>query len=358
MPATLPEDVWNQDVLDRHFYRVIATDHPAYPAIESMLRHCSTMASAFHVAQRLRKYLIYLHKVGIDPVDVTRDDLERWLLSMKHLAPATRQAQIAMVRNLCNELLDRELMAKDPTRRLNVGRHTKAQVRALTLAETNLILDAIRAELAVPKLRMKAARDYLLFALGFTAGPRESEMRRMTFGDFDLKAEPPVAHIFGKFQKHLRIALSSLVLEALPLFREEVETRLGREVKTEDAVFISISHRAPVPSDPDGLLTLKPLTSAGVYNIVRERLRDAGITGVRLGTHRLRKTAATLAYSVTRDVVTTSRMLGHSRPDQTWKHYIAPEEDLRQSASLQIPLYPAGLAVGNDGHGRGEATNE
>ena len=247
-------------------------------------------------------------------------------------------------------------MAKDPTRRLSVGRHTKAQVRALTLAETNLILDAIRAELAVPKLRMKAARDYLLFAIGFTAGPRESEMRRMTFGDFDLKAEPPVAHIFGKFQKHLRIALSPLVLEALPLFREEVEKRLGREVKPDDAVFISVSHRAPVPSDPEGLIMLKPLTGAGVYNLVRERLRDAGITGAKLGTHRLRKTAATLAYSVTRDVVSTSRMLGHSRPDQTWKHYIAPEEDLRHSASLQIPLHPAGLPASIEATSRSEAT--
>lgn len=353
MPAKLPEDVWNNDILERNFYGLIDTEHPAYAALLSMLRKCSTMGSAQHVAERVRTYLIYLNRQGIDPLDVTRDDLERWLMSMKHLAPTTRQSKIAMVRNLYDELQDRELVLKDPTRRLRVGRHTKAQVRALTLAEANLVIEAIRAEMRVPKLHVAAARDYLLFALAFTAGPRETELRRMTFGDFDLASDPPVVHIFGKFQKHARNALAPIVVEAFTVYRRALQVNLGREVKSEDAVFVSFAYRRTPPFDPDGVVTLGPMSSVGMYNLVRNRLLDAGITGEKLGTHRLRKTAATLAYAVTKDVVNTSRILGHARPDQTWKHYIAPEEDLRQSGSLAIPLFPAGMEPADGGDGNG-----
>lgn len=345
MPAQLPDDIWDQERLERQWYGLITPEHPLYPALLSLLRHCNTMSSAEGVALRIKHYLRYFVRRQIDPITASRDDLEAWLTSMKHLAPTTRQAYIAMAKNLYEELIDRDLISKNPARRLHVGRHTQATVRALTLAEARCVLDGIVAELgdADPLRQVTAARDYLLFAIAFTIGPRASELRRLTFGDFDLATERPTAHLFGKFQKHAEKLLPPIVLEALANYRAVLEPLIGREVRPDDAVLVPLAHRTLPEVRYVGDRPLRAMSAPGLFGVIRNRLRDAGIEGEKLGSHRLRKTAATLAWKATNDIVATSRLMSHARPDITWKAYVAPEEALDESPSLHIPLEPRGL---------------
>jgi len=343
--AQLPDDVWNQELLERQWFGLIAREHPIYPALVSLLRANATMTGATNVALRIKHYLRYCLAQGINPVTATRDDLEGWLSSMRHLAPITRQAYIAMAKNLYEELIDRDLVIKNPARRLHVGRNTRPAVRALTLEEVERTLDGIRVDLtsAHALRQLTAARDYLLFSIAVTFGPRAREIRRLEFGDFNVESERPTAAIFGKFQKHDIKRLAPIVVEALAFYRSVLERTIKRELEADDAVFIPLSHNTVLQLRAAGERRLRPMSQPALYSIVRNRLRDAGIDGEKLGSHRLRKTAATLAWRATKDIEATSRMLSHSRPDITWKYYIASEENLDESPSLQIPLRPTGL---------------
>ena len=124
MPAILKSDVWDETVLRRLLVGYLEETHPIYVCVLTLLRAGSTMPSAVSTTTRLRQYFHYLHDRGIDPLHVTRDDLEAWLSAGRHLSPATLRTNLGSVRNLYEEAIDRELIVKNPTRRLKVGRYT------------------------------------------------------------------------------------------------------------------------------------------------------------------------------------------------------------------------------------------
>lgn len=338
MTATLSTDVWDLARIERKLGSFLSKADPMYRPAMAIIQRCNTMPGALSTLGRVRRFIVDMHLRRVEPLAATRDDLQDWVTSMTGLAPETVSGYIGAARMLYEEAIDRDLIARNPARRLTAGRYRPPQIPALPKAEAEQLLQAIGAELDDEKTRLAAARDNFIFTLGLTMGPRASEILRLEVGDLRLAGDPPVATLFGKNRSHQAKRPSVLVVEAYQLWTKELASYLGRDLRPDDALVISLSHNArkAMRENPD--LTLTPMSRAALYCLVRERLRDGQLTGVKLGTHRLRKTAATLMYEADVDIDTIRRTLDHADVSTTFRNYIIPAQDLRRAAGDQVGL--------------------
>lgn len=342
MPAILKSDIWDETVLRRLLVGYLEETHPIYVCALTLLRAGSTMPSAVSTTRRLRQYFRYLHDRGLDPLCVTRDDLEAWLSAGRRLSPETLRCNLGTVRNLYEEAIDRELIVKNPTRRLKVGRYTAPNPPALSLREVEILLTTIRAEINEPKTMLTGLRDNFIFALLCTVGPRTSEVLRVTVGDLHLDDDRVTADIYGKNRKHAIKALPPVVIEGAKLWMAALEEFLGRALRPDDALAIGLSHRSLQDIRTDLNATLVPISRTGFFHLIRSRLRDLGLTGPKAGAHRLRKTAATLAWQAHVDPTAIRDLLGHEHLSTTMDGYIQPAIDLEYSAADSTKLKPMG----------------
>jgi integrase len=145
MPSILKSDVWDEAVLRRLLVGFVDESHPIYVCALTLMRAGSTMASATSTTVRLRWFFRYLRGVRLDPLLVTRDDLEAWLSTNRVLSPVTLRSNLGTVRALYEEAIDRDLIVKNPARRLRVGRFTPPSPPAIPLADFEKLLETIRA---------------------------------------------------------------------------------------------------------------------------------------------------------------------------------------------------------------------
>ena len=152
--------------------------------------------------------------------------------------------------------------------------------------------------LRVAQLRKNPERDYCITTLFLHCGMRLSELVSIDT-DFIIK---DTLKIVGKGNKERTVYLDSSCMEALESW---LSVREGYPLaSSEKALFVS-------------LRTRKRLTARAVQNIITEELRDAGLSGKDLSTHKLRHTAATLLYEGGADILELKEILGHEHTTTT-----------------------------------------
>ena len=340
MPATLMADVWDESILRRQLVGYLDETHPIYPCVLTLLRSGNTMASAMSTTARLRQFLHYLHDRGLDPLEVTRDHLEAWLSSSRHLSPETVRSSLGTVRNLYEEAIDRDLMVRNPTRRLKVGRFTPPNPPALSLRDVETLMASIRADIRDPKRHLTGLRDNFAISLLCTIGPRSAEVLRLTVADLHLDDVRVTADTYGKNRKHAVKALPPIVIEGARLWMTALEGLLGRPLRPEDSLVIGLSRRSMSAIAANPSAALVPISRAGLFSMVRRRLDDLGVTGKKVGSHRLRKTAATLAWQAGVDPTIIQGLLDHEHLSTTLDSYIRPAMELERSAADLTRLRP------------------
>jgi integrase len=349
MVCRLKEDEWNEERLTRRLRTLLSPDHPFYRVVLTVLRRRTTMASAMSTVDRVNVFLSVLKETGLDPLEMTRDDAEDWWVGVnRRVAPVTADGYLTDVRSLYLEAIDRGLVPADPTKGLKVGRYEARRAPALTYEQANLLIDAVRGDLSDPKRRLQAARDYALVAIGLTIGFRTAELRRLSWSDLWFDGVPR-AELYRKGRSNDVQKVSPLAMEALLLFRKVLVEETGIELTGEDAVFPALSSpRLLEIREGRAARPLPPAAANAVRDRVRVRLAEIGVTGRKLGPHRLRATAATLAYQASADPVAIQRLMNHRSVDTTFRYYINPARKLNESACDFIDLRPAGLLEADD----------
>lgn len=218
-----------------------------------------------------------------NPGTATRDEIEAWWATRRHLAPATRSNDLATLRSFYRWAARWDHRNDDPTLRLDAPKVDRGLPRPMGRADLHRLLSSLPDDLA------------RAVALGAYAGLRVSEVAALGWDDVDLERRR--ARIVGaKGGKSRLVALGAVLLD-----------RLLPEIPGANVV----------TGTPDSL------TAAQLQRRVNRAIHATGIEGT---FHSLRHRYGTLAYQATHDLVAVGRQMGHSSPVTT-TIYAAASDD-------------------------------
>ncbi len=193
-------------------------------------------------------------------------------------------------------------LAKNPARGLPAPRVPKTLPRAMTLADTQILLDA-REEDSFPE------RERALFEFLYATGLRVSEAAGLDLSDVDFSSR--LARVVGKGRKERIVPFGEEAEEAL---RDYLPSRAARR---RDA------HRVgETGSDGEPLFVNARggrLTTRSMARLLKTRLRAAGLPAA-ISPHALRHTFATHLLSAGADLRAIQELLGHASLSTTQKY--------------------------------------
>ncbi|BCS46602.1 MULTISPECIES: tyrosine-type recombinase/integrase [Pseudomonas syringae group genomosp. 2] len=244
--------------------------------------------------------------VGLASADdfrqVTRSHVLAWRadLEQRGLAGATIRRKLAALASLFSHLLENNAVAggnpvhgvKRPRIESNEGR-----TPALGDHQAKQLLDAPDTE------TLKGLRDRAILALLLYHGLRREEAAQLK--TVDLQDRRGI--------KHLRVHGKGSKIRFLPLHpvaAERIYAYLERDVGRDAAP-------GPLFRSMRGITTGAGVTANGLYTIVAQWARVAGIEVERLGVHGLRATAATNALEHDADIAKVQMWLGHANISTT-----------------------------------------
>ncbi len=179
------------------------------------------------------------------------------------------------------------LLDHNPTENLEISSPRNSLPKYLNLNESMDLLET-KANSENPS----KIRDYCILTLFLNCGLRLSELIALNLSSLDMMEEK--MRIIGKGSKERIIYLNAACIAAL---EDYLVIRRGIET-AEPALFLSNQK--------------KRISRRRVQQIVENSLKEAGLSGRGLSTHKLRHTAATLMYQQGgTDILTLKSILGH-----------------------------------------------
>ena len=191
-------------------------------------------------------------------------------------------------------------LAKNPARGLPAPRVPKTLPRAMTLADTQTLLDA-REEDSFPE------RERALFEFLYATGLRVSEAAGLDLSDVDFSSR--LARVVGKGRKERIVPFGEEAEEAL---RDYLPARAARRRGVED----------PTETASEPLFVNARggrLTTRSMARLLKARLRAAGLPAA-ISPHALRHTFATHLLSAGADLRAIQELLGHASLSTTQKY--------------------------------------
>lgn len=176
-------------------------------------------------------------------------------------------------------------------------------------------------------------RDYAVILLTVHLGMRASDIAALQFDNLDWDKN------VVRFQQQKGGAVTSLPLLAVIGNAILDYLQYGRPKSCSPRVFLV--HRTPYP----------PIGSATVGDIVRRRLRGAGINlkGRRSGSHAMRHSLVKQLLDSGRSLPVISEVLGHGSQEST-RHYIRIDLNSLRKCTLPVPAVTSGFYEQDDFH--------
>lgn len=153
----------------------------------------------------------------------------------------------------------------------------------------------------------QSLKERALVELLLSTGMRVGEIVALNLSDLDLHHKR--VSIYG--QKTDKYRTGMLTTKAVKALREYTVSRSC----CMDALFVS--DRKPYGRMQNG----------SIEKMVKDIARRAGVTRIQITVHVFRKTFASIMYKRTKDVLLTSKLLGHAKTDMTVQYYLIDDLD-------------------------------
>ncbi len=228
------------------------------------------------------------------PGAVSELDIRAWLAGRAEagLSPRTQARGLIALRGLFRYLLAEEVIARDPTARIDLPRSGRPLPVTLTM-------DEVEALLAAPDpTTAKGLRDRAMIEVLYATGLRVSELVGLTLGQLHLEAG--FVRVIGKGDKERLVPLGDVARAWLERYLLEVRETLTRgdlRRKADEAVFLSRLGRG--------------MTRQGFFKLLRGYAEVAGIDK-KVSPHKLRHAFATHLLERGADLRSLQLMLGHA----------------------------------------------
>lgn len=276
------------EALQRRFYLEPFLD---YLALERGLRPRSVAA----YESDLKRFLAYLadlkaESARLQPSAIGHQILHDYVAGLRAegMAPTSvRRAQSAL-RAYFAFLVAEEIVAQDPTERMDSAKPGKKLPEFLTQAEANEVMEAVDPDSPVHW------RDRAVLEVLYATGMRVSELTGMSVADLDLSEGSCL--VFGKGGKERLVPLGSVAARALRRYLTGLRPELDKG-RSGGALFLN--HRGG------------RLTRMTVWTIVSRAAQRAGIER-KITPHTLRHSCATHLLEGGADLVAVQELLGHA----------------------------------------------
>ena len=230
----------------------------------------------------------------------------------KALSGATVNIHYRNLKAYCNWLEQEDLVLKSPVRKVKAPRCDSKLPDALTPEEVNELLDQVQGS-----GDRNAWRDYCVHSFFLDTGVRLSELSGLNIDH--LNFAEGYAKVFGKGRKERIVPLGSDLRRDLSRYLLKY-----REAEQGEPALFTNEHGRRL--EPGGIRTM----------VVRDLTRYVPSTLRKVGPHTERHTAATLKLRQTRDLKTTSLILGHAstRTTERYVHLVGADvlRDVSSSA--------------------------
>jgi integrase len=243
--------------------------------------------------------------------------IRAWLLD--RYAPATVNGMLAALRGTLKAAWQLgQLRAEDYQRAIQlkpVKGETLPAGRDLTPGEVAALSAACTADPSPA-----GVRDAAILGILSTAGLRRAEVVSLALKDFDAETGKLTIR-GGKGRKERTTYVASGALEAL-----------------HDWILLRGSEPGPLftPVNKGGRMSIRPMTSQAVYNLLRKRARQAQVSA--FSPHDFRRTFVGDLLDRGVDIVTVQKLAGHANVNTTGRYDRRPEEVKRQAAArLHFP---------------------
>ena len=211
------------------------------------------------------------------------------------LSPFTVDSYIRAAKRLFNWLVDEEIIAESPMRRMRWIRPGRHEPKAISLEDLAKLLEAARGD------SPRAIRNTGLILLMADTGCRVGGIEHLRLQDVDF--ENRVVTLTEKGNKTRKVPISAPVVGALKAWLQV------RPDLDEPWLFVNM-----------GTHGVKKLTGDAVGEIFRRLKKKAGIKGP-ANPHSLRHAFAREYIRNGGDMATLAETLGHSSIEVTWKFY-------------------------------------
>lgn len=276
------------------------------------------------------KYICNTYHDGEESVEdtdissMTADDLKRITVSdvynyiyytsdERHNEARARYRKLSSLHSFFKYLTKvAHILKEDVTKDIEIPAPKSGLPKFLSLSESLRLLEVSGSS--------DSLRNYCMITIFLNCGVRLSELVGMNVSDIDFVERR--MKVLGKGNKERMVYLNDACIDAL---RKYIEVRNQNErALNEPALFISNQ--------------IKRISKRRVQQIVETTLREAGLEGKGITTHKLRHTAATLMYQYgDADVLTLKELLGHASVSTT-EIYTHLSNDNVRSAVESNPL--------------------
>ena len=217
------------------------------------------------------------------PRKLSRRDIDRYLETVGHLAPATRRNRVSIVRGFCRWLADNGHVSSDPMHGLRPPRPPRSVPRALSREQVTAALGAAGDQ-----------RSRLVIVLMVQQGLRRAEVAGLQVGDLDIAHRQ--MRVVGKGGHERFVWITDETVRELKLYLDEHPASDGPLIRS------YLCPHCPVGATYIGRIVARALYAAGVKHAPRD-----GISG-----HALRHTAATDMLRHGAHVRDVQAVLGHA----------------------------------------------
>ena len=311
-----------------------------FASYKSAIQNCSEKTVSEYMLD-LRTFFRYLlardQKIALDSedfdkIDISRVDLEyiknittediyefiMYTDTVRGNMSAAKSRKLSAIKGFFKYLTTKRFMLDDnPAINIEAPKKKQALPKHLTLDESLLLLDAVKAD----KESKTVTRDYAIITLFLNCGMRVSELVGINLADVDRELRSLT--VTGKGNKQRIVYLNSSCRDALSDYYAE---RLGEKYKSVDCRALFLSGRN------------QRISVKTVQWLVYKYLDLAGLESKHYSVHKLRHTAATLMYQTGNvDVRVLKDILGHEQLNTT-QIYTHVSNRSMEEAMEQNPL--------------------
>ena len=258
-----------------------------------------------------------------------------------HVAnPASVNGLIHALRGIAREAFKLGLMTGDEYERIRLVPLIRyRRLEAGRSVHTDELAHLVQTLVADPS--PAGVRDTAMLAVLYAGGLRRAELSSLRLSD--VRSDEHGAHlrVVGKGNRERRVFLEEGAWAALEDWLSVRSDRPG-------ALFCRISKSGRLLLPTDALAPVHRLTTQAVYNVVRKRARQAGLSAS-VSPHDFRRTLLTHLLERGRDVFTVQAIAGHADPSTTQRYDRRGEAHIREAAGeVRFPYQGREHRLGHD----------